>query len=173
MIHVGTITGAHGVRGEVKIKSFTEEPRAIARYGEVSDRTGARKFAIRARGVVRGMVVAMLSGVEDRNAAEALKGLELYVPRARFPRAKREEWYVADLVGLDAEDGAGRKLGRVVTVDNYGAGDVIEIRRDDGAALVLPFTRRAVPVVDIDARRIVIDPPVEIEARETDMEATS
>jgi 16S rRNA processing protein RimM len=173
MILVGAVTGAHGVRGEVKIRSFTADPRAVARYGEVCDCTGARKFAIRLRGMVRGMVVARLAGIEDRNAAEALKGLELYVPRVRFPRARREEWYVTDLVGLTAQDGAGRTLGRVVDVANYGAGDVIEIRRDDGETLLLPFTRRAVPVVDLEARRIVIDPPIEVEARAGDMEAAS
>jgi 16S rRNA processing protein RimM len=165
-ILVGTIVGAHGVRGEVRIKSFTADPRAIGRYGPVADETGARTFKVTVRGEVRGLVIARLDGVADRNQAEALKGLRLYVPRAKLPRPKRGEWYVADLVGLAAQDASGTPLGRVKSVQNFGAGDVIELERTDGTTEFLPFTKAVVPEVDVEGGRMVISPPDEIEVRE-------
>src|SRR5262249_17031375 len=97
-IVVGVVAGAHGVRGEIKIKSFAQNPRAIASYGPLGDRTGARSFRLKLRGAVRGLLIARIDGVEDRDQAEALKGLELTVARDVLPRAKRDEWYLADLV---------------------------------------------------------------------------
>jgi 16S rRNA processing protein RimM len=165
-ILVGAIAGAHGVRGEVRIKSFTANPRAIGRYGPVEDETGARSFKLTVRGETKGLVIARLDGVADRNQAEALKGLRLYVPRAKLPRPKRGEWYVADLIGLSAQDASGTPLGRVKSVQNFGAGDVVELERTDGTTEFLPFTRAVVPEVDIEGGKVVINPPDEIEARE-------
>jgi 16S rRNA processing protein RimM len=165
-ILVGAVAGAHGVRGEVRIKSFTANPRSIGRYGPVEDETGGRQFKLTVRGEAKGLVIARLDGVADRNQAEALRGLRLYVPRDKLPRPKRGEWYVADLVGLAAEDKGGTPLGRVKSVQNFGAGDVIELERADGASEFLPFTKAVVPEVDIEGGRVVIDPPAEIEARE-------
>jgi 16S rRNA processing protein RimM len=165
-ILVGAIAGAHGVRGEVRIKSFTANPRAIGRYGPVEDETGARSFKLTVRGETKGLVIARLDGVADRNQAEALKGLRLYVPRAKLPRPKRGEWYVADLIGLAAEDASGTPLGRVKSVQNFGAGDVIELERTDGTTEFLPFTRAVVPEVDVEGGKVVINPPDEIEVRE-------
>jgi 16S rRNA processing protein RimM len=165
-ILVGAIAGAHGVRGEVRIKSFTANPRAIGRYGPVEDETGARSFKLTVRGEVKGLVIARLDGVADRNQAEALKGLRLYVPRAKLPRPRRGEWYVADLIGLAAEDAGGAPLGRVKSVQNFGAGDVIELERTDGATEFLPFTKAVVPAVDIEGGKVVIAPPDEIEVRD-------
>jgi 16S rRNA processing protein RimM len=165
-ILVGAIAGAHGVRGEVRIKSFTADPRAIGRYGPVEDETGARTFKVTVRGKVKGLVIARLDGVADRNQAEALKGLRLYVARAKLPRPRRGEWYVADLVGLAARDGNGTPLGVVKSVQNFGAGDVIELERTDGTTEFLPFTKAVVPEVDIESGRIVIHPPDEIEVRD-------
>jgi 16S rRNA processing protein RimM len=160
------------VRGEVRIKAFTENPRAIGRYGPVEDETGARKFKVTVRGETKGLVIARLDGVADRDQAEALKGLRLYVPRDKLPKPKRGEWYVADLIGLAAEDTGGAPLGRVKSVQNFGAGDVIEIERQDGTTEFLPFTKQVVPEVDVAGGKIVIDPPAETEVRaETDEEA--
>src|SRR5262249_32511165 len=125
MVLVGAIAGAHGVRGEVRIKSFTAEPGAIAGYGPVSDESGTRQFHVQPRGQVRGLLIARLDGVADRDAAEALKGTRLYVPRSALPRPARDEWYIGDLEGLTAETTDGAAVGRVKSVDNYGAGDVI------------------------------------------------
>jgi 16S rRNA processing protein RimM len=159
------------VRGEVRIKAFTENPRAIGRYGPVEDESGTRRFKVTVRGETKGLVIARLDGVADRNQAEALKGLRLYVPREKLPKPKRGEWYVADLIGLAAVDTGGTPLGRVKSVQNFGAGDVIEIGRDDGTSEFLPFSKQVVPEVDIEGGRVVIDPPEETEARdETDEE---
>jgi 16S rRNA processing protein RimM len=165
-ILVGAIAGAHGVRGEVKIKTFTSNPRAIGRYGPVEDETGARSFKLTVRGETKGLVIARLDGVADRNQAEALKGLRLYVPRANLPRPKRGEWYVADLIGLAAVDESGTPLGRVKSVQNFGAGDVIELERTDGTTEFLPFTKAVVPQVDIEGGKVVVAPPDEIEVRD-------
>lgn len=170
MVLVGAIAGAHGVRGEVRIKSFTAEPGAIAGYGPVSDE-GGTQFRLKVRGVVRGLLIARLDGIADRDAAEALKGTRLYVPRSALPRTAREEWYVGDLEGLAAETANGAALGRVKSVENYGAGDVLEIARPDGTSLLLPFTHRTVPVVDVAGGRIVVDPPAETEAKPETAEA--
>lgn len=153
------------MRGEVRIKSFTADPRALGRYGPVEDETGKRSFKLRVRGETKGLVIARLDGVADRNQAEALKGLRLYVPRERLPKPKRGEWYVADLIGLAVERPDGTPFGRVKAVHDFGAGDVLEIERETGTEF-LPFTRRVVPEVDMEGGRLVIDPPTEIEARE-------
>ncbi|MBI1244717.1 MAG: 16S rRNA processing protein RimM [Alphaproteobacteria bacterium] len=171
-ILVGAVVGAHGVRGEVKIKSFTALAKDVGAYGPVSDESGKRRFAVRVRGEARGLVVARLEGIEDRNAAEALKGMRLYVERAALgARPKRapkgaEIWYHADLVGLAVEDTQGRRIGTVKALANYGAGDIVEVAGEGGQNLLLPFTKRVVPVVDVDGGRIVVDPPVEVEAKE-------
>jgi 16S rRNA processing protein RimM len=173
-ILVGAVAGAHGVRGEVKIKSFTEQVRDVAAYGPVEDESGTRRFAIKIRGEAKGLVIASLDGVGDRNAAEALKGLRLYVPRAalgkkpkRAPKGS-ERWFVADLVGLAAVDTNGAALGTVKNVANYGAGDILEVTTMAGETQLYAFTKRTVPEVDIANGRVVIDPPVEVEAKEED-----
>jgi 16S rRNA processing protein RimM len=173
-ILVGAVAGAHGVRGEVKIKSFTEQVRDVSAYGPVEDESGTRRFAIKIRGEAKGLVIASLDGVGDRNAAEALKGLRLYVPRAalgkkpkRAPKGS-ERWFVADLVGLAAVDTNGAALGRVKNVANYGAGDILEVTTMAGETQLYAFTKRTVPEVDIANGRVVIDPPVEVEAKEED-----
>ena len=160
-VMLGVIAGAHGGRGEVKVKAFTADPRALARYGALEDEAGGRAFKARVRGVARDLVIVRLEGVDTRDAAEALKGVKLFVARAALPAPRRGEIYVSDLEGLDAFDVAGARIGRVARVLNWGAGDVLEIARDDGGELLVPFAKRMVPVVDLDARRVVVDPPVE------------
>jgi len=165
-ICVGVVVGAQGIKGAVRIKPFTERPEAVAAYGPVSDEQGGRRFEVRIVGQARGVVTAQLSGVSDRNAAEALKGLRLYVPRAALPEPEgEEEFYHADLIGLAAERADGTLLGRVAAVLDHGAGTYLEIAAEGGRALIVPFTRAAVPVVDPAAGRLVIEPPSEVEAR--------
>jgi 16S rRNA processing protein RimM len=164
-IVVGVVAGAHGVKGELKIKSFTQNPRAIGSYGPLGDRTGTRSFRLTLRGAVRGLLIARIDGVADRDQAEALKGLELTVARDVLPKPKRDEWYLADLEGLAAVTSDGRALGKVVAVQNFGAGDVIEIAPATGPTVMLPFSKRVVPEVDIAGGRIVVDPPAEVEVK--------
>ena len=158
---MGVIGAPHGVRGAVRIKSFTDEPEAIAGYGALEDESGARRFTLHVVGAAKGdgMVIATLSGVVDRNRAEALRGLRLYAPRAALPATAEDEFYHADLVGLAAELEDGMPLGKVVAVHDFGAGDMIEIAREAGQPVLVPFTRAAVPVIDLPGRRLVIDPP--------------
>lgn len=162
---VGVIAAAHGVRGLLRVKSFTAEPEGVAAYGPVTDESGQRLFRLSLAGKTKGGALVRIEGVESRDAAEALKGTRLYVERAALPEIQGEdEFYQADLVGLRVEARDGRSLGRVKAVLNYGAGDVLEIG-DGEASLLLPFTKAAVPVVDIPGGRLVAEPPAEVEAR--------
>jgi 16S rRNA processing protein RimM len=156
---VGVIVGAQGVRGAVRVKPFTADPEAVAAYGPVEDEGGARRFPLRLAGRAKGVVVATIPGIADRDAAEALKGVRLYVPRAALPAPEEEEYYHADLLGLAAVLADGTELGRIRAVHEYGAGDSLEIERQGAAPLLVPFTRAAVPVVDLAAGRVVIEPP--------------
>lgn len=162
---LGVITGAHGVRGEVKVKTFTADPRALVRYGALSDAPGKRSFQLAMRGTARGLAIARIDGVDTRDAAEALKGVELWVPRDKLPKAKRGEFYIADLVGLAAVTEAGETIGRVARVLNYGAGDVLEIERPGTDTLLLPFAAPMVGEVDVAGGRVFVSPPDEVEAR--------
>jgi 16S rRNA processing protein RimM len=161
-ILLGHIAGAHGIRGEVLIKTYTEAPENVGAYGPLSDESGVRTFNLKsARATARG-VVARLQGVDDRNAAEALKGIALYIERDRLPAAADGEFYHADLIGLAAVDGDGNPLGEIVAVQNYGAGDLLEIRLEGSSKTELvPFTDATVPEVDIAARRVVVILPSE------------
>ena len=163
-ILVGTIAGAHGVRGEVRIRSFTDDPAAVAAYGPLSDESGHKRFDLTVTGKTKGGVIARIGGVADRTAAEALRGLRLYVERTALPAANDDEYYRIDLIGLTVELADGTHYGRITNVDDYGAGDILEIVRADGTTELLPFTDRNVPQVDIAARRVVVDPPVYIES---------
>ncbi len=156
---VGVVTGAHGVRGAVRIKSFTAEPEGIADYGPLHDEAGERRFEVRLIGAAKGVLLAHFAGIEDRNAAEALRGMRLYLPRESLPPTDEDEYYHADLIGLAAVLEDGSMLGRVRAVHDFGAGDTLEVERDQGQPVVVPFTRAVVPVVDIAAGRLVIDPP--------------
>src|SRR5580704_8253593 len=156
---LGVVGGPHGVRGAMRIKSFTEEPEAIARYGALEDESGQRRFTLRITGNAKNVLIATLSGIADRDAAEALRGLRLYAARAALPPTKEDEFYYADLVGLATVLPDGQPVGTVIAVHDFGAGDMLEIGRDEGQPVLVPFTRATVPVVDIAGRRVVIDPP--------------
>lgn len=166
----GVVLGAHGVRGAVRIKSFTEMAADLAAYGTLETEDG-RPLTVTLTGEVKGVLTASIQGVGDRNAAEALKGLKLYLGRDALPAISAvDEFYVADLVGLEARLLDGRVAGRVKAVFDFGAGDVLEIEGPDemlpGGALMLPFTRRAVPTLCIEEGWLAIDPPAEIDGSE-------
>jgi 16S rRNA processing protein RimM len=165
LVLVGRIGAAHGIRGEVRLVSFTEDPKAVADHGPLSDGSGARHFQIAALRSMKGnLFIARFSGVATRDAAEALNNLDLYVPRATLPVAGDEEFYHADLLGLAAVDSAGAEIGRVLNVLNFGGGDILEIAPvDGGETLLLPFTKACVPTIDIAQKRLVVIPPVEVE----------
>ena len=164
-ICVGAIAGAFGVKGEVRLKSFCADPAAIAGYAPLWTENGSRSFTVKlTRGLNDGLV-ARLSGIATKEEADALRGLTLYADREKLPNLPDDEFYHADLIGLEAWDASGAKLGPVRAVYNHGAGDILEIfvpgRK---TALLLPFTKAAVPTVDLTARRIIVDPPEETEA---------
>jgi 16S rRNA processing protein RimM len=158
-ICLGVVTGPHGVQGAVRIKSFTEEPEHIAHYGPLMDETGDRHFELRLIGAAKGVVIAHLSGVQDRDQAEALRGLRLHLPRAALPQTEAEEYYHADLIGLEAVLGDGTPVGRVRAIYDFGAGDTLEVARPDAPSVMVPFTRAVVPSVELAAGRLVLDPP--------------
>jgi 16S rRNA processing protein RimM len=160
-IRVARIGAAHGVRGEVKLWPFTQDPMAVASYGTLESEDGARRFDIESLRLVRDFLVARLAGVADRDAADALRNLDLFVPRERLPEIEEANtFYYADLVGLSAVTADGATLGTVTDVHNFGAGDIIEIApADGGAPLMLSFTEAAVPKVDLQAKQIVVVPP--------------
>lgn len=159
---VGAIAGVHGVRGLVRVKSFTQTPSAVAAYGELTDETGARRFSLTVTGQVKGAVLARIEGVSDRDAAAALKGTRLHVARDALPPPAADEFYHADLIGLTVELPDGTQVGSVRAVENYGAGEVLDVvlrePRHGSSAVMIPFTRAAVPVVDPDAGRVIVNP---------------
>jgi 16S rRNA processing protein RimM len=159
---LGIVTGPQGLHGAVRVRSYTAWSEDIASYGLLSDVTGEREFAIRILRSTKKGLVAELSGVEDRAAAEEMRGLELYVSRDALPKTDEEEFYYSDLIGLDVEDEDGKVIGQVKMMDNYGAGEVMEVALSSGEALLLSFTREAVPVVDVAAGKIQIVRPTEV-----------
>jgi 16S rRNA processing protein RimM len=155
-ILLGRIAAAHGVRGEVLIKTFTERPQDIAAYGPLDDGAG-RTFTIKVVRVKPTGVVASIAGVGDRDGAESLKGASLYVDRDRLPAPDEDQFYHADLIGLAAVDPESRPVGEVVAVHNHGAGDILEVRlADTGKTELVAFTDAFVPEVDLKARRLVV-----------------
>ena len=164
-ILLGRVADAHGIRGEVIIHAFTDPPENIAAYGPLMDEAGARAFEIQsARATAKG-VVARLKGVADRTAAEALKGVDLYVDRDRLPPAADGEFYHVDLMGLAAVDPQGRRIGTIVSVQNFGAGDLLEIRLAGAQQTeLIPFDEAHVPAIDIAAGRavVVLPPPADV-----------
>jgi len=164
-ICVARIGAAHGVRGEVKLWSFTEDPAAVAHYGPLETQDGTRCFEIEALRAAKDHFVARLAGVSDRDAAEKLRNIELYIPRARLPKIEETDtFYHADLVGLDAVTPDGARVGTVHALHNFGAGDIIEIAPAGGGdPLMLPFNETTVPKIDVAARQIVVVPPAETE----------
>lgn len=159
-ICVGSIAGAWGIRGEVRLKSFCAEPTDIASYGPLFTKDGNRSFAVTLTRPVAGAIGARLSGISTKEEADALRGTELYVARDRLPGLPDDEFYHTDLIGLAVKDTGGASLGTVIAVHNHGAGDLIEIRLTGKAApLLLPFTQATVPTVDLARGVLIADLP--------------
>lgn len=165
-ILLGEITAAHGVRGDVLVRTFTGDPHAIARYGPLTDADGSAPLTLKVvRVTPKGAVVARVKGVADRNGAEVLKGRKLYVARKAMPEPRSaDDFYHADLIGLLVVDADGNALGEVVAVENYGAGDLLEIRFSATRQTeFVPFTKAVVPEIDIAARRLVVVMPATVD----------
>jgi 16S rRNA processing protein RimM len=156
---LAAVTGAQGLKGEVKVKTFTEHPETLARYRGLHTADGRRFTVTAARATKPDEAVLAFAEVTDRSHAESLKGTELYVPRSSLPATEADEFYHADLIGLRAEDVEDRVLGIVKAIHNYGASDVIEIAQPGGDSLLLAFTKETVPSIEIDKGRIVVAVP--------------
>lgn len=157
---LGSIATAHGIRGEVTLRTYTGDPQAIASYGPLSDKSGKRTFTIKSLRATPKGVIARLEGVGDRNAAEALRGTDLYVDRARLPATGEKEFYHADLIGLAVRNAAGEQAGRIVAVENFGAGDLLEVQFDASKQTdYVPFTDACVPEINIEQGFAVVIPP--------------
>lgn len=160
-ICIGAVAGAFGVRGELRLKSFTATPEDIATYGPVTSQDGAQSYTITLTGqATKGALIARLSGVATKEQADALRGLRLFVERDRLPALPDDEYYHADLIGLEVFDTGGTLLGRVKSVQNHGASDILEIHGPGlKSTVLLPFTLEAAPTVDLASGRIIADPP--------------
>ncbi|WP_182421988.1 ribosome maturation factor RimM [Aureimonas sp. ME7] len=172
---MAVIGGAHGIKGEVRVRSLTKEPEDLGAYGPLFDAKG-RTFTVASARAQKNVVVARFREVGDRNAAELLNGTELFVDRSALPEEGEDEFYHADLVGLVARTTDGRVIGEVVAFHDFGAGDILEIAPDDGASVMIPFTQSAVPEVDLELGFLVVEPVAAglegaVEAREGEGDA--
>ncbi|TQS71788.1 16S rRNA processing protein RimM [Rhodobacteraceae bacterium] len=157
---VGAIAGAFGVKGEVRLKSFCADPGAIAEYAPLSNEDGTREFSISLTRPIKGGIGARIDGVSTKEQADALRGTTLWAGRDKLPSLPDDEFYHADLVGMTVLDAGGAELGTLRAVQNYGAGDILEIAaKGQSTPLMLPFTKAIVPTVDLKAGRIIVDPP--------------
>ncbi|WP_050928704.1 ribosome maturation factor RimM [Aestuariivita boseongensis] len=160
LICVGAIGGAFGVHGEVRLKSFCAVPSDIADYNPLSSEDGSQSFTLTLTRPIKNGFAGRLSGIATKEQADAIKGLQLYARRDQLPSLPDDEFYHADLIGLEVVDTGGTTLGRVKSVQNHGAGDLLELHGPNlPATVLLPFTRQIVPTVDLEAGRIVADPP--------------
>lgn len=165
-ICVARIGAAHGVRGAVKLWTFTEDPLAVQRYGPLLTKDGTRQFEVTHAREAKDHLVATLKGVATREDAERLNGIELYIAREKLPDTSEDEYYHADLIGLAAVTSANEPIGRVIAIHNFGAGDIIEIAPPHGATMLLPFTNAVVPTVDLAGGRVVIELPEQVDGDE-------
>ncbi len=165
LIALGVFGAPQGVRGEIRVKSYTADPRAIAAYGPLTDASATRRFAVKVvRHLREDMLIAQVDGVVSREAAAALTGAELFARRSQLPPPQAEEFYYDDLIGLEAVTTDGERFGRVVALVNHGAGDILEIApADGGGTRLLPFTKAVALEIDFAAGRIVLAPPSEVD----------
>lgn len=159
LICVGVIGAARGLRGELRVKSFTADIEALGDYGPLMDETGTKTFTVKVIGQQKGQVLVRIKGVDDRTAADALKGQTLFIERSRLPGTDEDEFYVSDLQGLKVELVDGTPFGQVAEAEDYGAGSFLEVVSPGHGRVLVPFTKACVPVVDIAGGRVVIDPP--------------
>ncbi len=159
LICVGAVMGAFGVRGEIRLKSFCADPSAIETYSPLVAESG-ESYEVKLVRSVKGGFGARLTGVPDKEAADALRGTKLYARREDLPTLPDDEYYHSDLVGLEVLDTGGARLGKVISVQDFGAGDILEIASKGlKEPAMLPFTLVNVPTVDLSAGKIIADPP--------------
>ena len=156
LICVAQVSAAHGVRGAVKLRCFTDAPENVANYGPLLDSDGHELFSIDLAGQTKGGVIAKIDGICDRDAAEALRGTQLFINRDRLPSTDEDEFYHADLIGMSVENPMGRSLGEVCAVHDFGAGDIIEYLTTSGTREMVPFTSENVPAINLSERRLII-----------------
>ena len=149
LVCVGQIINVHGIKGAVKIKSYLTNPMDIASFGDLTDKNGTKVFRIKAQSQNQGIVLAYIQGVTDRTVAESLKGTELYVAREKMPKEEADEFYCIDLVGLTVLK-EGEPFGTVVSVENFGAGDIINVKLKNSKVFPFDFSEATFPVVDVD-----------------------
>ncbi|MEH6476651.1 MAG: ribosome maturation factor RimM [Sneathiella sp.] len=158
---LGVIAGPKGIKGEMKVKSFTEVPEDLVSYGLLEDKTGTKQFKITLVGTSKNLPVIRIKGVDDRNQAEALKGQELYILRDKLPGIEQaDEFYHTDLIGLDVIEEDGSKFGEILRLYDFGAGDIMEItpvKKGAKSTILVPFTKEMVPTVDLAARQVTIN----------------
>ena len=162
LIEVGRIAGAFGVRGELRITAYTAEPLALLRYRDLLRQDGTKALTLASARAAKGGLVGRAKEVETREHAEALKGVRLYIPREALPEPEEDEFYLADLIGLEARDASGAIVGRIRAVEDFGAGDLLDIAPPDGPSFWLAFTREAVPEVRIGEGYVTVAFPAEI-----------
>lgn len=165
LIRVGRVAGAFGVRGEIRITTYTEAPKALLDYGALLDEKGAVCLTVTAAREAKGGLIVRAKGIESKEQADALRGLILHVDRAALPEPDEDEYYLTDLIGLEAVAPDGAVLGRIRSVQDFGAGDLLEVQPPAGASWYAAFTREVVPEVDLAGGRVVIDRPNEVSDR--------
>ena len=166
LIRVGRVAGAFGVRGEVRISTYTEQPMSLLAYGALLDQRGAVSLELTTARETKGGLIARAKGIETKEQADALRGLILHVDRAALPEPDEDEFYLTDLIGLLAVTPEGETLGKVKAVQDFGAGDLLEIDPGRGATWYLPFTRECAPEVDIAGGKVTVVRPAEVSDQE-------
>ena len=171
---LATIGGAHGIKGEVRVKSFTADPEDVGAYGPLFDAKGGR-YTVKSARFQKSVVIVRFAEIPDRNAAERLNGIDLFVDRSKLPEEGEDEFYQADLVGLVARTAEGEVIGEIVAFHDFGGGDILEIAREGAASIMIPFTSEAVPEVDFDLGHILVEPVAAglkdaVEVREGEMD---
>jgi 16S rRNA processing protein RimM len=171
-LRVGVIVDAHGIRGQVKVRSFTSDPRSFTAYGLLRDRNDTRAFRMKIMGEAKNLLIVAVHGVTTRNDAEALRGTELYIDKTALPALAANEFYCSDLQDVAVHTPDGKPFGKVLAVHNFGAGDIVEIALPDGHAELFPLTRAIFPKIDLATRTAIINPPETMTAWGEEKQAT-
>lgn len=171
LIKVGVIASAHGIRGQVKLRSLTENPKDLLTYSPLTDAKGARVFVFTCEGIKDDSLIVSIEGVADRNAAELLKNIGIYAPANLLPEKEDGMWYYSELVGMQAQTSDGKPYGKIIGVHNFGAGDILEFTLADGSNEMLPFKEGFIGDVHENDGFVVVYPPDYLEAAEDEKEA--
>ena len=156
-ICLGAVVGVHGIRGEVKVKSFSDNEKNLTRYGDVSNESGDKNYSLKIVGHSKELLRVKIKGVDDRNTAETLVGTAFYINRDLLPDLKDDEFYHTDLIGLDVRNSNNETIGEVNAIYNFGAGDIIELKLNEGSLEMLPFTKSYVPTINIKEHYIIVE----------------